>query len=107
MTVPSMSATKTRKPAEPHAAAVHVPTQIVTVGPGEFALRKGKPLTRLTPKQFGEEVGLNQDTIYKSLGTESLPEEFIEYAGKRLIYILPDALPHWRAYWKKKRGLAG
>jgi hypothetical protein len=79
------------------------PTKLVKQGDGTYVVTQGKPVARLTIKQFATEVGLERDTIYGYLGTEAIPAEFVDYAGQRKILISAAAVDHWREYWKNLR----
>lgn len=81
------------------------PTIRIPQGDGSVVLKPGKPVLWLTPKQFGEQVGLGPDAIYRKIGTEALPESFVEYAGPRKIRIRADALEHFREHYQTLRGL--
>lgn len=88
---------------DPVPPTVYCLTQLVARGDGTFSLVPGKPLSKLTPKQFGKAVGLNEDTICKYLGKPALPDSLVERSGSR-IFILAAAVTHWRNFWKRKRG---
>ena len=48
---------------------------------------------------------LGGEHIYDHIGTDALPEEFIDYVGKRRHRIAVAALTPWKSYWIAKRGL--
>jgi hypothetical protein len=79
------------------------PTKLVRQGDGSYVVTQGKPVARLTIKQFATEVGLERDTIYGYLGTEAIPAEFVDYSGKRKILISAAAVEHWKEHWKNLR----
>ena len=81
------------------------PTVRIPQGDGAVLLRPGKPVAWLTPRQFAEQVGLSRNTIYGYLGTDAVPERFVDYSGGRKIRIRADALEHWEAHFRKQRGL--
>jgi hypothetical protein len=83
------------------------PPVSVPQGDGSVLVKPGKPLSRLSVAQFSTRVGLSSDAIYKQLGTDSIPEDFLEYSGARRVWIKAEAIEHYLAYWKARRGLAG
>jgi hypothetical protein len=82
-----------------------IPTIQIPQGDGSILVKPGKPVAWLNPKQFGEQVGLSPDAIRRKIGSEALPERFIEYAGPKLIRIRADALEHFREHYRNLRGL--
>lgn len=99
--------TPAEKPENPRQQmlALWIPTVQIPQGDGSVLVKPGRPVGKLTPKQFGREVGLSADTIYRRVGHDCLPERFVEYVGERKILILADALEHFREYWRGKRGM--
>ena len=86
------------------AFALFTPTVIIPQGDGSVLVKPGRPIQRLTPAEFGRRVGLDRDTIYRYIGSEALPERFVEYAGVRKITIDAAAVEHFLAHCKKRRG---
>lgn len=81
------------------------PTVRIPQGDGAVLLRPGKPVAWLSPRQFAEAVGLHRNTVYGYLGTDAVPERFIDYSGGRKIRISVAALDHWREHFRARRGL--
>ena len=81
------------------------PTSVERRG-DEFVVKVGKPVAWLTVAEFGRAVGLRPKSIYVHIGSEALPERFVEYTGGLRIRISAEAVEFWRSYWKAKRGLA-
>lgn len=81
-----------------------IPTVQIPQGDGSVLVKPGRPVGWLTPKQFGQQVGLSADSIYRAVGSDSLPERFVEFAGQRKLRIRADALDHFREYWRGRRG---
>lgn len=92
------------KPSEPVFAVF--PT-VVPQGDGSVLVRPGRPVEWLTVKQFGQLVGLGEDSIYRKIGSDALPERFVDYAGPRKIRIRADALPHFREHYRARRSYGG
>lgn len=86
------------------ALAFYTPPVVIPQGDGSVLVKPGKPTHKLKPREFGAIVGLDEDTIYKYMGSEALPEQFVKFAGKRKKYILAEAIEHWETYWKRRRG---
>lgn len=86
------------------ALAFFTPAVVIPQGDGSVLVKPGKPIQRLTPKEFAATVGLDVDTIYKYMGSDALPERFIEFAGRRKKYIQAAAVAHFQEHWKRRRG---
>ncbi|MBN9693937.1 MAG: hypothetical protein J0M24_27150 [Verrucomicrobia bacterium] len=82
-----------------------IPTVQIPQGDGSVLVRPGKPIEWLTVKQFGQQVGLKEDSIYRKIGSDALPERFVDYAGPRKYRIRADAIEHFRQHWRAKRGI--
>jgi len=80
-----------------------IPAIQVPQGDGSVLVKPGRPVAWLTPAQFGREVGLGPDAIYRKIGSAALPESFVDYAGPRKIRIRADALEHFRQHWRGRR----
>jgi hypothetical protein len=85
----------------------HVPMSVIPQGDGSVLLRPGKPTEWMTVGQFAAAVGLHRNTVYPYIGSEDLPERFVQYTGPRRIRISAAAVAHWQDRWKTARGLAG
>ena len=83
-----------------------IPTVQIPQGDGSYLVKPGKPIQWLTVKQFAAQVGLGADAIYRKIGSEALPESYVDYAGPRKIRIRADAVEHFLNYWRGRRGLA-
>jgi hypothetical protein len=82
-----------------------IPTIQIRQADGSILVKPGKAVALLTPKQFGEQVGLGPDAIRRKIGSDALPEAFVEYAGPKLIRIRSEALEHFREHYRNLRGL--
>ncbi|MBN8246236.1 MAG: hypothetical protein J0L84_02190, partial [Verrucomicrobia bacterium] len=51
----------------------------VPQGDGSVLVKPGRPVSWFTPKQFAQLVGLSADTICRHVGSDCLPERFVEY----------------------------
>jgi len=76
---------------------------VIDQGDGTFLVRPGKPVLKLTPEEFGREVGLSRNAIYSRIQDGSIPQESVEYAGPRKLYIHSTALDTFRAVWRRRR----
>ena len=88
---------------EQESTAVYCPPVAMPQGDGSFVVKPGKPVSRLTPKQFAQAVGLHRNTVYEHIGTDAIPEAFVDYAGARKIQIAAEAVAHFKAYWRDRR----
>ena len=79
------------------------PTVQVPQGDGSVLVKPGRPVEWMTPKEFGRHVGLGPDAIYRKLGSEAIPQEFVRYSGPRKIQIRTDAIPHFLAHYRDRR----
>lgn len=84
-----------------------IPTVQIPQGDGSYLVKPGKPIQWLTVKQFAAQVGLGPDAIYRKIGSEALPESFVDYAGPRKIRIRANAVEHFLLYYRQRRGLGG
>jgi hypothetical protein len=73
-------------------------------GDGSLLVKPGRPVQKLTPEQFARQIGLSRDSVYRHI-RETIPAEFIEYAGPRKILIDAAAVEFFREFWKKKRSV--
>lgn len=101
------SATAQNPATEPQ--TTYCPPVSLPQGDGSFVVKPGKPVTRLSPKQFAVAVGLARNTVYEYIGTEAIPERFVDFAGARKIEIHAEAVAHFKVFWRNKRlhGLSG
>ncbi len=83
--------------------ALHIPVVLTPQGGGEFLVKPGKPVEWLTPKEFALRIGLSRDTVYRHIGTDALPDRFVEFAGPRKIRIQAAAIAHWESHWRDRR----
>lgn len=83
-----------------------IPTIQIPQGDGSYLVKPGKPVQWLTVKQFAVQVGLQSDAIYRAIGTDALPETFVQYVGPRKIRIMADGVEHYLAHWRSIRGIA-
>lgn len=79
------------------------PTVAIPQGDGSFVVKPGKPVEWMTPSQFAGAVGLHRNTIYGYIGTDSLPERFVDYTGLRKIRIQVAAVEHFKAHSRNQR----
>lgn len=86
------------------ALALFTPTVVIPQGDGSVLVKPGKPIQRLTPAEFARRVGLGRNSIYRHIGSESIPEHFVEYVGERKMTIDAACVEHYLTYWKKRRG---
>ncbi len=86
------------------ALAFFTPPVMVAQPDGAVLVKPGRPVSRLSVQQFAEAVGLDRNTVYEYKGGAALPERFIEYAGKKRIWISAEAVEFFRAHWKHQRG---
>ena len=82
------------------------PAIFVPQGDNTFLVKPGKPVSRISVRQFAQAVGIARTTAYQYLGTESVPERFLHAAGPRLLKIDSAAIEHFNSYWRSKRGLS-
>lgn len=82
-----------------------IPTVQIPQGDGTYLIKPGKPIQWLTVKQFAAQVGLGPDAIYRKIGSDALPESFVEYAGPRKIRIRADGVEHFLLHYRQRRGL--
>lgn len=80
---------------------VFVPV-VTNTGDG-FTVKPGKPLLRLTPRQFASCFGVTADAVYLWIADGTIAEEFIEKAGKRKFLIAAAAVAHCQKKFKALR----
>lgn len=78
--------------------ALWTPALAIPQGDGSYVVKSGRPVDRLSPAQFARAVGLHRNTIYTYIGTDALPERFVEYAGIRKIRIQASAVAHFKKH---------
>ena len=102
-----MATTKAKAPKAPEpvmSRPLLIPTIQIPQGDGSVLVKPGRPVEWLSPKTFGQYVGLSADSIYRKIGEPCLPEEFVRYNGPRKIQIRSDAVEHFTRYWEERRG---
>lgn len=80
-----------------------VPLVSTPQGDGSFVVRPGKPIEWLSPKQFAQAVGLHRNTIYGYIGSEFIPERFVQPAGVQRLKINAAAVEHFQAVSRRLR----
>jgi hypothetical protein len=88
---------------KPVQLALFAPMVQVAQGDGSYLVKPGKPVEWLSPRQFAAAVGLHRNTIYDYLGTEFIPERFVQPAGVRKLKISAEAVAHFNAVSARKR----
>lgn len=77
--------------------------QILQQSDGTFVIKPGRPIFKLTPAEFGREVGLSADSIYRRIADGSIPQDMVEYVGPRKILIHSPALDAFKEHWRTQR----
>ncbi len=73
-------------------------------GDGSVLVKPDRPIKRLTILQFALAVGYSSRTsVYDRLGTDEIPERFIERVGPRKVRIQAAAVEHFRTYHRARR----
>lgn len=73
-------------------------------GDGSVLVRPGRPIERLTVLQFAQAVGFaSRTSVYDRLGTDEIPEQYVERVGGRKVLIQAAAVEHFRAYHRVRR----
>lgn len=86
------------RPAHGTTGELWAPALAIPQGDGSFVVKSGRPVEQLSPTQFARAVGLHRNTVYTYIGTPSLPERFVEYAGVRKIRIHAAAVSHFKKH---------
>lgn len=84
-----------------------IPMVATPQGGGAVLIRPGRPIQRLSPKEFAAQVGLSRSSVYRYIGSDALPERFVVFAGRQKLLIAAEAVPHFLEYFAAHRGAAG
>ncbi len=76
---------------------------IMPQGDGSVVVRPGKPVLWMTPGQFAQAVGLSRDSIYRYIGTAALPDDQVQYCGRRKLRIASAAVQPFLDYHRDHR----
>lgn len=83
--------------------AVFCPPIVTRTGDGTFTVRAGKPITRITPEQLASRFNVDRDSIYRWRQEGTIPEEFVDYGGKRKLMFSAEVIPHLEKKFKTLR----
>lgn len=81
----------------------YCPAQITPQGAGAFLVSPGKPVFKLTVRDFARAIGVSRSSIYRRIDDGSIPVELIEAAGPRKLLIKSEAVDHFKALWHSRR----
>lgn len=81
----------------------HIPAVVVPQGGGTYLIKAGRPVESLTVRAFADCVGLSSASVYRYIGSDSIPDRFVSYAGPRKILIAAGAVPHFLDFWRRSR----
>ena len=79
------------------AAPVRIPQ-----GEGSFLIKPGKPLTRLTLKQFAAEIGVNDESVRRYIHAGIVPANLVERAGHRKYLISAAAIEIVKGFFNRR-----
>jgi hypothetical protein len=85
-------------PVQPPGAFVF-PTQIAALGDGAFSVKAGRPISRLTPRQLALQLGVDRDSIYRWRQEGIIPEDLVEFAGKRRLLFAAAAVDYLKRFF--------
>lgn len=83
--------------------AVFAAPVVVPHGDGSVTVRPGRPMFWLSPKEFGQQLGRDRNTIYQWIQQGIIEERFVEYSGRRHIRISAEAVPVLKQLFKDLR----
>lgn len=86
-----------------HQQNVVVPAVCIAQGDGTYLIRTGRPIARLSPLQFGREIGASRRSVYRYIDEGLIPSEYIHYVSPRRILISAAAVPAVLAAFRKAR----
>lgn len=66
---------------------------------GSVNVRPGRPLDRLTPRQFAAAVGVDVKTVYDYIDREEIPARFISSRGPKMYSIESTAVLYCQYKW--------
>lgn len=78
----------------PASARFVAPVSVIPQGGGDILLRTGRPQERLTVAELAAKLGVSVYTVYRYISEGFIPDQFVQYAGKRRILVLAAAVPH-------------
>lgn len=71
-------------------------------GDGSVIVRPGRPITRLTPAQLAQQIGVSRSSVYRYLDETPSVRPLVERAGPRKLLIAAEALSVLRAQWRRE-----
>jgi hypothetical protein len=71
-------------------------------GDGSYVVQPGRPIARLTPEQFGVELGVSASSVRRYIHEGLVPSEMVECAGRRKLLIRAEALAAVRAVFRTR-----
>lgn len=88
----------------PASARFVSPVSVIPQGGGDLLLRPGRPQERLTVAELAAKLGVSVYTVYRYISEGFIPDQFVQYAGKRKILVLAAAVPHVQEKSRRLRG---
>jgi hypothetical protein len=66
-----------------------------------MTLRPQRSDSWLSPKEVAGRWGLKEDSTYRWIAEGTIPEKWVKYAGRRRIFIHPDAILYLETVFAK------